>query len=102
RRRAAGAVRLRELRSDAMLARRLRQEHHVKRDPSVRELDAAAIRAKEQEFLWPSLAHYYQQPVVPVEASQRRVRDIDGKEYLDFFGGILTISVGHAHPKVNG
>src|ERR1700741_2669550 len=26
--------------------------------------------------------------------------DIEGKKYLDFFGGILTISVGHCNPKV--
>ena len=25
-----------------------------------------------------------------------RLRDLDGKEYLDFFGGILTVSVGVA------
>ena len=31
----------------------------------------------------------------------RRVKDVTGKEYLDFFGGILTVSVGHGHPKVN-
>jgi 4-aminobutyrate aminotransferase-like enzyme len=65
------------------------------------ELDAAAVRAKEKEFLWPSLAHYYQEPIVPVEAELRRVKDSTGKEYLDFFGGILTVSVGHCHPKVN-
>ncbi len=68
---------------------------------SVHELDAAAVRAKEKEYLWPSLVHYYQEPIVPVSASMRRVKDVTGKEYLDFFGGILTVSVGHAHPKVN-
>jgi len=26
--------------------------------------------------------------------------DIEGKKYLDFFGGIVTISVGHANPRV--
>jgi 4-aminobutyrate aminotransferase-like enzyme len=30
-----------------------------------------------------------------------RVKDLDGKQYLDFFGGILTLSVGHAHEGVN-
>jgi 4-aminobutyrate aminotransferase len=30
----------------------------------------------------------------------QRVWDIDGQEYLDFFGGIVTISVGHANPRV--
>jgi 4-aminobutyrate aminotransferase-like enzyme len=72
----------------------------MKKNP-VQELDAAAIRAKEKEFLWPSQAHYYQEPIVPVEASMRRVKDSTGREYLDFFGGILTVSVGHCHPKVN-
>ena len=27
--------------------------------------------------------------------------DTSGKRYLDFFGGIVTVSVGHCHPKVN-
>jgi 4-aminobutyrate aminotransferase-like enzyme len=26
--------------------------------------------------------------------------DLDGNKYLDFFGGIVTISVGHANPRV--
>ena len=30
-----------------------------------------------------------------------RLKDVDGNEYLDFFGGILTVSVGHANDKVN-
>src|SRR2546422_7302186 len=30
------------------------------------------------------------------------VWDLEGKKYLDFFGGILTVSVGHANPKVTG
>jgi 4-aminobutyrate aminotransferase len=28
------------------------------------------------------------------------VWDLEGRKYLDFFGGILTISVGHTNPKV--
>ena len=31
----------------------------------------------------------------------RRAQTYDGNEYLDFFGGILTVSVGHANEKVN-
>lgn len=27
--------------------------------------------------------------------------DTSGQRYLDFFAGILTVSVGHSHPKVN-
>ena len=27
--------------------------------------------------------------------------DHEGVRYLDLFGGIVTVSVGHCHPKVN-
>jgi 4-aminobutyrate aminotransferase-like enzyme len=64
-------------------------------------LDSATVRAKHKEYLFPSCANYYQEPIVPVEGRGARVRDLDGREYLDFFGGILTLSVGHCHPKVN-
>ena len=30
------------------------------------------------------------------------MRDADGNEYLDFFGGILTVSIGHCDPRVTG
>jgi alanine-glyoxylate transaminase / (R)-3-amino-2-methylpropionate-pyruvate transaminase len=63
--------------------------------------DAATIRAKEKEFLFPATAHYYQEPIVLESGRGLRVRDIDGREYLDFFGGILTLSLGHCHPGVN-
>ena len=29
-----------------------------------------------------------------------RVWDVDGREYLDFVGGIATSSLGHAHPAI--
>ena len=34
-------------------------------------------------------------------AKNQFVYDAGGREYLDFFGGILTISVGHCNDKVN-
>ena len=55
---------------------------------------------KQKEFLFPCVANYYEEPVVITEASGTRVKDIDGVEYLDFFGGILTVSLGHCHPEV--
>jgi 4-aminobutyrate aminotransferase-like enzyme len=62
---------------------------------------SAEVRRKHQEFLFPAVANYYQEPVVLAEGKGMRVRDLDGKEYLDFFGGILTVSVGHANEQVN-
>ncbi|MGH9677502.1 MAG: aspartate aminotransferase family protein, partial [Candidatus Acidiferrum sp.] len=31
----------------------------------------------------------------------QHIWDIDGNKYFDFFGGILTVSVGHCNPKVS-
>ncbi len=58
------------------------------------------LHAKQREFLFPCLSTYYADPVVPVEAAGVRLRDADGREYLDLFAGILTTSVGHCHPEV--
>ena len=64
-------------------------------------LTSDEVRRKHKEFLFPATANYYEEPIVPVEAKGLRVRDLDGREYLDFFGGILTVSVGHANGEVN-
>ena len=64
------------------------------------DLGAEVLR-KHGQFLLPSVANYYAEPVVLVEGQGTRLRDAGGTEYLDFFGGILTVSVGHCHPKVN-
>ena len=55
---------------------------------------------KQNEFLFPCIANYYEKPVVITEAKGTQVKDVDGVEYLDFFGGILTVSLGHCHPEV--
>ncbi len=34
-------------------------------------------------------------------AKDQYVWDADGNQYLDFFGGIVTISVGHCNDTVN-
>lgn len=43
---------------------------------------------------------YARLPVVFVKGSGAKLWDIDGKEYIDFVGGIGVASVGHAHPAV--
>ncbi len=40
-------------------------------------------------------------PIEPVRAKGCKVWDIDGNEYLDFYGGHAVISVGHSHPVYN-
>src|SRR5881396_3472432 len=58
-------------------------------------------REKHAKYMLPATIQYYQEPVVLTEGKGLRVRDADGNEYLDFFGGILTVSVGHANDRVN-
>ncbi|HVA94027.1 MAG TPA: aspartate aminotransferase family protein [Candidatus Dormibacteraeota bacterium] len=57
---------------------------------------------RHKEYLWPAVTNFYQQPLVADHASMQYVWDVEGRKYLDFFGGILTISVGHANPKITG
>src|SRR5580704_4451819 len=54
-----------------------------------------------QQHLYPSVFHYYKEPLVVTHAKNQYVWDIDGNQYLDFFGGIVTISVGHCNDTVN-
>ena len=63
---------------------------------------ADEVRRKHAEYVLGAVKHYYAEPLVPEGASGLTVRDADGREYLDFFGGILTISIGHCDERVTG
>ena len=63
-------------------------------------INAAAVRAKHKEFLFPCVANYYEEPIVLTKGEGSWAYDADGREYLDLFGGILTLGVGHCHPEV--
>src|ERR1044072_3992583 len=54
---------------------------------------------KHKEFLFPAVAMYYQEPVALVRGEGQYVWDDAGNKYLDCFGGVLTVSVGHCNPK---
>src|SRR3984957_7974175 len=54
-----------------------------------------------QQYLFPSVFHYYKDPLVVTHAKDQFVWDADGNKYLDFFGGIVTVSVGHCNETVN-
>ena len=63
------------------------------------ERDRLILASKE--FLFPAVLHYYDEPLVVERAKDQYVWDSDGRQYLDFFGGIVTISVGHLNERVN-
>jgi 4-aminobutyrate aminotransferase-like enzyme len=58
-----------------------------------------AVR-KHKEYLFPAVSMYYQEPIELVRGEGNYVWDDTGKRYLDAFGGVLTVSVGHANPRV--
>lgn len=53
-----------------------------------------------KEHMLPSATHYYKKPLHVKKASMQHVWDVEGKQYLDAFGGIVTISAGHNHPRI--
>jgi acetylornithine aminotransferase/acetylornithine/N-succinyldiaminopimelate aminotransferase len=55
--------------------------------------------AEEHKYLF---QNYGRQPIVIERGEGTRAWDTDGKEYLDFVGGIAVNILGHAHPAVAG
>ncbi|HEY9854266.1 MAG TPA: aspartate aminotransferase family protein, partial [Stenomitos sp.] len=58
------------------------------------------VLAKRSEYLAPTAKHWYSNPPHFVSGSMQFLFDETGKEYLDLFAGICTVSVGHSNPKV--
>ncbi|MCU0594769.1 MAG: aspartate aminotransferase family protein [Desulfobacterota bacterium] len=59
------------------------------------------IESLQKEYVFPCVANYYQKPLTLVRGKGMHLTDSEGREYLDFFGGILTVSVGHCNDTVN-
>jgi 4-aminobutyrate aminotransferase-like enzyme len=59
------------------------------------------IVAKHKEFLFPAVAMYYAEPIALVRGEGMYVWDDQDNRYLDCFGGVLTVSVGHGNAEVN-
>jgi 4-aminobutyrate aminotransferase-like enzyme len=58
------------------------------------------VMQKHKDYIFPCVVNYYTEPLIADRGEGKYLWDIEGRRYLDFFGGILTISVGHANPKV--
>jgi 4-aminobutyrate aminotransferase-like enzyme len=59
------------------------------------------ILLAQKEFLFPAVFHYFREPLIVSHAKDQYVWDADGNQFLDFFGGIVTVSVGHCNEAVN-
>jgi 4-aminobutyrate aminotransferase len=55
---------------------------------------------KQKRFLFPAIATYYSEPLVIARGKGAYLYDIEGRQYLDFYGGILTVIAGHCNDKI--
>lgn len=63
-------------------------------------LSREELKKKRDKYLVPSVKHLFADPPHFVKGKGQFLYDETGKEYLDMFAGIVTVSVGHCHPKV--
>jgi 4-aminobutyrate aminotransferase-like enzyme len=60
------------------------------------------INNKQKQFIYPAISNYFNDPLPLDRGEMQHVWDVEGKRYLDFFGGIVTVGVGHANPRITG
>jgi alanine-glyoxylate transaminase/(R)-3-amino-2-methylpropionate-pyruvate transaminase len=58
------------------------------------------VLALRKQFVNPAIFTYYKEPLMIVEGHMQYLYDETGRRYLDGFGGIVTVSVGHCHPTI--
>ncbi|XP_060047200.1 alanine--glyoxylate aminotransferase 2, mitochondrial-like [Erinaceus europaeus] len=51
-----------------------------------------------KQHLSPTLLAYFTKPLLLHQGHMEWLFDYEGNRYLDFFSGIVTVSVGHCHP----
>lgn len=62
-------------------------------------MDTKTLIQWSESYLMDTYARY---PLCLVRGEGVRVWDSDGKEYLDFTGGLVVLALGHCHPRVVG
>lgn len=64
--------------------------------PSNRE----ELKKRREKYVVPGVKQLYSDPPHIVKGKGQFLYDETGREYLDMFAGIVTVSVGHCHPKI--
>jgi len=62
-------------------------------------MNRSEIVAKYRQYLY-GLGTYYKEPLPFVRGEGKWLFDPEGRKYLDFFGGIVTVGLGHCEPRV--
>jgi alanine-glyoxylate transaminase/(R)-3-amino-2-methylpropionate-pyruvate transaminase len=63
-------------------------------------LSREQVLALRRQFANPAIFTLYREPLMIVEGHMQYLFDETGRRYLDLFAGIVTVSVGHCHPRV--
>jgi alanine-glyoxylate transaminase/(R)-3-amino-2-methylpropionate-pyruvate transaminase len=58
------------------------------------------VLALRKRYANPAIFTLYKEPLMVVEGHMQYLFDETGRRYLDLFGGIVTVSCGHCHPKI--
>jgi 4-aminobutyrate aminotransferase-like enzyme len=69
-------------------------------DGMASDSETTDIENLHRQYLFPCVATYYEKPLTMVSGKGMYLTDAQGTQYLDFFGGILTVSVGHCNETV--
>lgn len=72
-------------------------DHHPRPYAGLSKQEVIGLR---KQFVNPAIFTYYKEPLMIVEGHMQYLYDETGRRYLDGFGGIVTVSVGHCHPKI--
>jgi 4-aminobutyrate aminotransferase-like enzyme len=60
-----------------------------------------ALVERHNAVMFPAVHPYYgDNPIAVDHAKDQYLWDVEGQRYLDFFGGVLTVSIGHANDYV--
>lgn len=63
-------------------------------------MDKHDVLLAHKKHLFPAVYHFFREPLLIERAKDQYVWDADGRQYLDFLGGIVTVSVGHSNEAV--
>ena len=58
------------------------------------------VLAMRRQYVSPGIFTYYERPIQIVEGSMQYVWDDTGRRYLDAIAGVVTVTVGHSHPRI--
>jgi len=62
--------------------------------------DRDEVLALRRQHVAPALFTYYREPIQIVDGHMQYLWDDRGRRYLDAIAGVVTVSVGHCHPRI--